>query len=193
WPPMAALRINGHILLEPDRLEPPVQGRLELVARGFGGPLGHRGYGLVWADSAWTVRWTLNEPNYWIWPALTTPDRQMLVWKTTSPPVDVYYNHVVTADVVGDSVMRPDTVARVSADDLVYAGTGWGDRRWVAVRDQDFSTLGFPEVLRIYRRDGAGPWRLMGPTGLTAFWGMRIVALDSATVLLVCSEYHAGV
>lgn len=193
WTPIDILKVNGHTYMAPDRFEPIRDGRIELVARGFLGPLGQRGYGLVWSDSAWKVRWTLNQPNYWIWPALTPPNQQMLVWKTTSPPVDAYYNHLVTANVVGNSVTPPDTIARVSADALVYAGTSWGGHQWVAVRDQNFSVLGFPESLRIFRRDATGPWQRTSGTGLQSFNGMRIAALDSSTVLVLSSEYHAGI
>lgn len=192
WTAVETVKVNDHRLMSPDRFEPFRLGRIELVARGFGGPAGNRGYGLVWGDSTWTIRWTLDQPIYSLRPTLTPLDHQMLVWKTTLPPVDDYYGYLVTSDVVEGGVTRPDTVARVSWGALVYAGTSWGDRRWVAVRDQDFSVLGFPEVLRIYRRDEAGPWRMMGSTGLEGRWGMSIVALDSLTVLVLSGEYHAG-
>src|SRR5512146_919034 len=194
WTPIQTLKMGGHSFMRPDRFEPIRDGRIELVATGFGGPFSLRGYGLVWSDSTWNVRWILDERHYAIWPALTPPDHQMLVWKTLSPPVDTYYNHLLTADVVGNNVTPADTIARVSAlDALTYAGTSWGNRRWVAVRDQDFSTFGFPEILRIFRRDGLGPWREMGPTGLRGSNGVRIAALDSTTVLVVCSEFNVGI
>ena len=197
WTPIDTLKVNGHTYMVPDRFEPPRDGRIELVARGYYGPLpmpyNHQTYGLVWADSVWRIRWTLSEPAYLISPALTPPDRQMLVWKTTTPPVDAYYSFLVTADVVGDSVTPSDTIARVSAGALTYSGTAWGTRRWVAVRDRDFSVLGFPEVLRIFRSDERGHWCAMGRTGLTGGEGMRISALDANTVLVLTSERFAGV
>ena len=194
WTPVQTLKLGGHSFMRPDRFEPTQGGRIELVAGGFGGPLNGRGYGLVWSDSGWNVRWTLDESHYVLWPALTPSDRQLLVWKSMSPPVNTYYNHLVVADVVGNSVAPQDTIALVSAlDALIYAATSWGDRRWVAVRDQDFATFGFPEILRIFRQDGTGPWREMGPTGLLGSEGMRIAALDSVTVLVVSGEYHAGI
>ena len=197
WTPLDTLKVNGHEYMVPDRFEPPRDGRIELLATGYHGELeptyGHRTYGLVWGDSSWSVRWSSDEPAYTMWPALTTPDRQMLVWKTTLPRVDSYYSFLVTADVVNGVVTAPDTIARVAAEALVYSGTAWGSRRWVAVRDREFSILGFPEVLRIYRSDAPGAWQLMGPTGMTGRRGMRLVALDSSNVMLLTSDFQTGV
>jgi hypothetical protein len=128
-----------------------------------------------------------------MWPALTTPDRQMLVWKTTLPRVDTYYSFLVTADVVNGIATAPDTIARVAAEALMYSGTAWGSRRWVAVRDREFSLPGFPDVLRIYRSDASGVWQEMGPTGMTGRNGMRLVALDTNTVMLLTSDFLSGV
>ena len=197
WTPIDTLRVNGHDYMVPDRFEPLRDGRIELLATGYHGELeptyGHRTYGLVWEDSIWRIRWSLDEPAYTMWPALTTPDRQMLVWKTTLPRVDAYYSFLVTADVVDGVVTQPDTIAKVAAEALAYSGTAWGSRRWVAVGDRDFSLPGVPEVLRIYRSDAPGDWQLMGPTGMTGRRGMRLVALDSSTAMLLTSDFQTGV
>ena len=180
--------------MTPDRFEPLRAGRLELVVQGLGGPAKTRGYGFAWGDSGWVPRWTLEAPYHVFWPALTPIDHQMLVWIARGTAIDVYYVALMTADVGPDGVIGPpDTVAHVSAAGLVYAGTSWGTRRWVAVRDQDFTVLGFPEVLRIYRSTGRGPWQRMGSTGLTGRWGMSMVALDSSTVMLLSGEWQAGI
>lgn len=197
WTPVDTLKVNGHDYMVPDRFEPLRDGRIELLATGYHGELeptyGHRTYGLVWNDSTWSIRWSLDEPAYTMWPALTTPDRQMLVWKTTLPRVDAYYSFLVTADVVNGVVTAPDTIARVAAEALVYSGTAWGSRRWVAVRDEDRSLPGFPEILRIYRSDAPGDWQLMGPTGMTGRRGMRLVAVDGSTAILLSSDFQTGV
>ena len=196
WAPVETLIVNGHEYMVPDRFEPPRDGRIELLASGYHGvaepTYGHRTYGLVWQDSSWGIRWSMDEPAYRMWPALTTPDLQMLVWKTTLPRVDNYYSFLVTADVVNGVVTKPDTIARVAAEALVYSGTAWGTRRWVAVRDEDFTVPGIPEVLRIYRSDAPGVWRLMGATGMTGRNGMRLIALDSSTVMLLSSDFLSG-
>ena len=197
WTPIDTLKVNGHDYMVPGRFEPLRDGRIELVAAGYHGATestyGHQTYGLVWDDSTWRIRWTLNEPAYTMWAALTPPQHQMLVWKTTSPPVDIYYSYLVTADVVDGVVTRPDTIAKVAAGALAYSGTAWGTRRWVAVRDEDRSLPRFPEVLRIYRSEGPGDWHLMGATGMSGRNGMRLVAMDSNTVMLLSSDFATGV
>jgi hypothetical protein len=120
----------------------------------------------------------------------------MLVWKTTTLPVNGHYSrteYLVTADVVDNAVTRPDTIARVDVGAFFYSGTAWGARRWVAVRDNDLSVLGAPEVLRIFRSDEPGHWRQMGATGMKGSNGMRLAAIDTNTVMMLSSDFLAGV
>ncbi len=125
--------------------------------------------------------------NYFIYPALTHPDsRQLMVWKSTSGPDSAYhyFSYIITADVVGDSVAPPDTVARVDAESFSYSGTSWDSTTWVSFRDG----TGLEAALRIYRKRGSGPWRQMRTPGLFAYQGLRSVAIDSVTVLVVTGE-----
>ena len=194
WTNPTVLGISGHQLLAPDRFEPLRHGRLELLVRGMGGPLGTRGYGMVWSDTGWAQRWAFNSTYHVFWPNHTPPDRQMLLWNTQGQRVDDYYAYLATADVDPNGLIAtPDTIAKVAFGAWVYSGTSWGRTRWAAVRDNDFSVLGFPEHLRIFRSQGDGPWKLMGNTGLTGRSGISLVALDSLTVLLLSSERFAGI
>lgn len=194
WTSPSQLALPGHANVTPDRFEPLRKGRLELVAQGVGGGLGIRGYGLVWADTAWAQRWIYPAPYHVFWPAFSAPDQQMLVWKTAGAPVDAYYSKLVVSFVSDDGVLAPeDTIAPVSFDGMVYCGASTASRQWVAVRDRDFSVLGFPEELRIFRRVPGGAWRSIGTTGLTGRWGMSLVPLDSVTAVLVSGEYLTGI
>ncbi len=174
----------------PSRFEPIRDGRIELVGRGYYGAGGKKSYGMQWADSTWKVRWTWPQAAYYIWPALTPLDHQMLVWKAL-PPVDSayhYFCYMLTADVVGDSVTPPDTIVRMDANTLTYSGTSWGRRRWVVMQDGQQIPA---RPLRIYRSDSVGHWEQMRTPGLDALQGMRAVALDSTNVLVVTSEAAA--
>jgi len=204
WTTIDTLKVNGHAYMVPGRFEPLRNGRIELVADGYFGPLDlpyhHQVYGLVWADSAWTIRWTLKQPAYSIWDALTTPDRQMLVWKTTAPPPpdrdasgrEVSYLVTTEISPSGD-IAPPDTIAAVAVQAYAYSGTAWGSRRWVAVRDADLVNPANLTKLRIFRSDAPRQWREMGPTGMTGFNFMRLAALDSTNVLVLSSDYHTGI
>jgi hypothetical protein len=186
WIPPDKLVLD-HLYMVPDRFEPIRQGRIELVARGYYGAGGQKSYGFEWADSAWRVRWTLPRAAYYIWPALTPSDRQMLVWKAF-PPVDSAYNYycyMVTSDVVGDLLTPPDTIARVDASTLSYSGTSWGNRRWVVMQDG----YSYPEPpLRIYRSDSGGRWVQVRTPGLDGLHGIEAVAIDSTSILVVTCE-----
>ena len=194
WSAPEVLGVSGHQLIAPDRFEPLRDGRLELVVRGMGGVLGIRGYGMLWSDSLWVQRWAFNSTYHVFWPTHTPLDRQMLLWNTQGQRVDDYYAYLATADVDPNGLIAtPDTIAKVAFGAWVYSGTSWGRTRWAAVRDNDFSVLGFPEHLKIFRKQGDGPWKLMGDTGLTGRSGISIVALDSLCVLLLSSEFHGGI
>lgn len=197
WTGIDTLKVNSHAYMVPGRFEPPREGRIELVAAGYFGPSvpagsSHRTYGLVWADSVWRIRWSLDDQAYVIWPTQTPSDRQMLVWKTTNRIVSVPpdSSYIITADVIGDSVSPRDTIAKVRAEAWAYSGTSWGERRWVAVRDLDPSR-GF--FLRMFRSDRRGVWKELGPSPLTGWDGLAIAALDSTTVLVTSGEQRTGI
>jgi len=197
WTGIDTLKLNGHAYMVPGRFEPPTGGKIELIANGYYGPTvpagsTHRTYGLVWADSVWRIRWSLDDQAYWMRPALTPPDRQLLVWKSTDvpDPTPPPMGYIIAADVVGDTVSPRDTIVRVRPEVLVPSGTSGGARRWVAIRDID-PAKGY--LLRIFRSDTRGRWRETGPTGLTGERHMDIAAVDSATVLVVTGEGNRGV
>ena len=78
WTPIDTLKVNGHDYMVPGRFEPLRDGRIELVAAGYHGATestyGHQTYGLVWDDSTWRIRWTLN-PDF----ARVAPERASIV------------------------------------------------------------------------------------------------------------------
>lgn len=185
WAPIDTLRLS-HAYIVPDRFEPIRHGRIELLGNGYYGAGGRREYGFEWADSAWSVRWSLGAESYWVRPTLTPIDHQMLVWKTTTPLDSAFhqFSQLVTADVFGDSVTAPDTVARVDAASLVYMGAAWGRRRWVVTQDGQ----GLPLPIRIYRSDSAFQWTQMRVADLSGRHGVVMAPLDSGSVLVVTSE-----
>src|SRR5207249_878651 len=47
--------------------------------------------------------------------------------------------------------------------------------------------------LRLFRSDAPGSWQEMGRTGLTAWYGAQIAALDTSTVLVVEAGFRSDV
>lgn len=191
WAPIDTLRLT-HAYIVPSRFEPIRNGRIELIGNGYYGSGGRRLYGFVWADSAWRVRWSSDVQSYVVWPTITPPERQMLVWKTTNPVDSAYhyFSYIVTADVVGDTLTPPDTIARVDAASLVYMGGSWGRRRWVAIRDGS----GLPgSTFFLYRSDSSGSWTQMRTSDLTATHDIELAPLSSTDVLVVTSEFDASI
>lgn len=187
WAPIDTLRLT-HAYIVPSRFEPIRNGRIELIGNGYYGTGGRRLYGFEWADSAWRVRWSSDVQSYVVWPTITPPERQMLVWKTTNPVDSAYhyFSHIVTADVVGDTLTPPDTIARVNAASLTYMGGSRGRRRWVAVRDGN-GLLG--STFFLFRSDSSRTWTQMRTSELNATHGIALAPLDSVSVLVVTSEW----
>ena len=172
------------------RLDDLVDGRLQQIVTGYYGP-GQVAYGMNWADSAWVESWSGFRENYIMWPTVSPRDQRMLVWKTTVPTTD-RTSHIVTATAFGDSASAPDTVAVCDIEAFMYTGCVWGDTRWVAVRDLDNTTQGFPYHLRIYRSRSMGPWTRIQNQFLGRFplRGVAITALDSLVVLVVTADWN---
>lgn len=192
WAPIDTLKLT-HAYVTPSRFEPLRNGRIELIAEGYYGTPARRQYGFEWADSSWRVRWSQDVEAYVAWPAITWPDRQMVVWKTTTPIDSAYHylSHLIVQDVIGDSLTPPDTVVRrIDAASLGYSGAAWGSRRWVAMRDAN----GQPgETLRLFRSDAPGQWTQMRTTELTGAHGLQIAPLDSNRVMVLTDENDYGV
>ncbi len=188
WTPIDTLRIHGHPYMAAERLDTDSADDLRLIVTGQYGP-GDGAYGMKWADSAWVETWSGILDNYIMWPTSSPRDERMLVWKTTVPPVG-RRSHLVTATAFGDSISAPDTVAVCDVEAFMYTGAVWGDTRWVAVRDLDNTTLGFPFHLRVYRSRASEPWTLVRDEHL-GFFGVRGIAmraLDSTRVLIVTAN-----
>jgi hypothetical protein len=117
----------------------------------------------------------------------------MLIWKTTEPVVDLYYNQLVTADVVDGRVTQPDTIAKVATFAFAYTGTSWADRKWVQVRDEDRSAPGGAPSQRFFRSDAPGSWLEIAHNHLGDYTGSTtIVATGPDSVLVVMSQSRKG-
>lgn len=193
WAAVETLKINGHAYMAPDRFEPMRDGRLEMIAAGLYGPFGEATYGLEWQDSTWVERWNSLHDAYAIHPTMTPRSHQMLVWKTTKPIVDLYYNQLVTADVVDGRVTQPDTIAKVATFALAYTGTSWAGRKWVHVRDFNRFAPGGSPKQRFFRSDAPGSWLEIGNNDLGSIGGATaMVATGPDSVLVVIPKFLRG-
>lgn len=173
------------------RLDDLPDNGLQLIVTGYYGP-GKTAYGMNWADSLWVTSWAGPHDTYIMWPTSSPRDKRLLVWKTTVPTVS-RLSHIVAAVAYRDSISVSDTVAVCDVEAFMYTGCMWGNTRWVAVRDLDNATLGFPYRLRIYRSDSVGPWTKVRDELLGRFpiRGVAIQPLDSLTLLVVTADSDA--
>ena len=191
WGPIDTLKLN-HQYMVPDRFEPLRNGHIELIGNGYHGAGGRALHSLVWQDSCWLDNRAQALEGYTVYPVISHPDRQWMVWKSTAPLDSAYhyFSYIVTADVIGDSVTPPDTVVRMDAASFAYRGTSWNGRRWVAVCDGQGAAQPLP--MRVFRSDTVFHWAQMRTGSITGINGLAIAALDSSSALVVGCDWPEG-
>jgi hypothetical protein len=146
-----------------------------VIAEALGG-IGQDMYVLGWADSAWRAVAHLGYGTKGIRPVISPPGTHHLIWnglEEIETPQKIL-SHLVMAQLVGETLARPDTVALIYAGSLINAAAASRVRRWAAASDYG--------DLRVFYSDHLGPWAEVPVPG-SADQGVAATVLDDTTAL----------
>ncbi len=185
WTPAYPISVTGFDYLSAPRLEVDTTGVPYLItsARRLQ-PRAGDAFVFGWRDTAWVQRWRAGQITMAPWPVQSPPGTTYLTW--CGGPINVY-NLMMWARVLGDSLSPIDTVTTVMDVRTEYSGAVSGDRRWLAVSDDQ----GHSE-LRVLYSDAKGPWRQAPVVGLGEN-GVAAGALDDTTALVAWAGYYEGI
>ncbi len=190
WAPVDTFKVPGHTWMLPLYMSRDSTGNPIMFAEprdGIGADTGR----YDWRDSTWVSRWLLGYGVLAIWPDISPPHQEWLLWKNTDDqtPPDYIQSTLVLAEDLRGSLGALDTVT------LVYEGTGnyvvaaSERRRWVAIADRTGPRLGGD--LRLLYSDTLKVWHEVNVTGL-GDGGVALGVLNDTSAVLVWAGAREG-
>ncbi len=182
WVPTVPIELPGFVYLGPPRFD--WNGKMlylqTMPRRDFGGDA----RGFLWSDSTWVETWRLGYPTLIFWPVISPNIAETyLVWGGASASTAGTYQ---LAQLLGNELSPPDTIARVAVGRTEYAAAVAERRRWFVVHDRipNPGGVGSTDALRIFYSDTAKAWR-EAPIAGSAGFGVTIAPLDDTTAVVV--------
>jgi hypothetical protein len=179
WTPIAKLNAPGFGYLAAPRLEVNAAG-IPLLVSPARLPSGLVGF--EWADTAWNVQWKASYETISLWPVQSPTGSHHLVWNGSGPAGRFVY--MFMGQVIGDSLLPPDTVASVAQTRSEYSAAVSQRRRWVAVADVVANRV----ELRVFSSDEPTVWREAVAVQAAFIHGVAAATLDDTTAIVAWTD-----